>query len=117
MIDHRNVLRFDVSEAADDAFADAAARAADRCLSAALMTAGDVDAIVAAPAHPRYRAALAARLAVAPDRITVSDDTRLHTVSLVAALSDAVRVARPGAQLLLVAAGAGVTAGATLYRV
>ena len=117
LIDHRNVLRFDVSESADEAFADAAARAAGQCLRAASITAEDLDAIVAAPAHAQYRAALAARLDVGPDRITVADDTGLHTVSLVAALSDALSRARPGAQLLLAAAGAGVTAGATLYRV
>ncbi|UUO02701.1 3-oxoacyl-ACP synthase [Mycolicibacterium novocastrense] len=117
MIDHRNVLRFDVSEAADEAFADAAARAAENCLNASSITVDDVEVIVAAPAHPAYRGALATKLNVEPERITVSDDARLHTVSLVAALSDALRVARPGARLLLVAAGAGVTAGATLYRV
>ncbi|KUI09175.1 3-oxoacyl-ACP synthase [Mycolicibacterium acapulense] len=117
MIDRRNVLRFDVSETADEALADAAARAAEHCLSASSMTVDDVDAIVAAPAHAPYRTALAARLNVEPERITVSGDTRLHTVSLVAALSDALRVVRPGAQLLLVAAGAGVSAGASLYQV
>ena len=62
------------------------------------------------------RAALAAGLGVGTERIVIADDKRLHTVSLVAALSTARATVRPGATILLVAAGAGVTAGAALYR-
>ncbi len=117
LVDHRNVLRFDVSADANDAFAEAAARAADRCLAASSLRFDDIDAIVAAPAAPDYRAALAAKLGVSPERITVAGEKRTHTVSLASALRDAIRRAQPGALLMLVAAGAGVTAGAALYRV
>jgi 3-oxoacyl-[acyl-carrier-protein] synthase-3 len=40
----------------------------------------------------------------------------MHTASLVAALRSAAEELPPGARVLLVAAGAGVTAGAALYR-
>ena len=116
LVDHRNVLRFDVSAGADDTFAEAAARAVDRCLTASSLRIEDVDAIVAAPAAPGYRAALAAKLGVSPERITVADDERTHTVSLASAFANASRDARAGARLLIVAAGAGVTAGAAMYR-
>ncbi|MDX1886021.1 3-oxoacyl-[acyl-carrier-protein] synthase III C-terminal domain-containing protein [Mycolicibacterium sp. 120270] len=116
MVDHRNILRVERSAEADDAFAEVATRAANRCLNAASMTVADIDAVVAAPAWPRYRAALAHGLGLGTEKIIVADDGRLHTVSLVAALSTAQANLRPGAQVLLVAAGAGVTAGAALYR-
>jgi 3-oxoacyl-[acyl-carrier-protein] synthase-3 len=116
MADHRNILRVERSAEADDAFAEVATRAANRCLDAASMTVAGVDAVVTAPAWPGYRAALAAGLGVGTERIVIADDKRLHTVSLVAALSTARATVRPGATILLVAAGAGVTAGAALYR-
>ncbi len=116
LVDHRNVLRIDRSAEADDAFAEVATRAADRCLAAASMTVDEVDAVIAAPAWPRYRTTLAAGLGVAEERIIVADDERLHTASLVAALATARATVAPDAQLLLVAAGAGVTACAALYR-
>ncbi|GFG50303.1 3-oxoacyl-ACP synthase [Mycolicibacterium agri] len=117
MVDHRNVLRVFNDDSADEAFAEAAARAAGDCLNASSLSVADIDAIVAAPARTRYRAALAAKLNVPQDRVTVADDERMHTASLVAALARVRSEARPGARLLVVAAGAGVTAGAALYRV
>lgn len=72
--------------------------------------------IVASPARPGYRAALAAKLGIPVERITVADDERMHTASLVSALSGAAEELSPGARILLVAVGAGVTAGAALYR-
>lgn len=116
LVDHRNVLRFDVSAGADDAFAEAAARAAEKCLAASSLRIDDIDAIVTAPAAPGYRSALATRLGVSPERITVADDERTHTVSLVSAFANASQDALHGARLLIVAAGAGVTAGAAVYR-
>ena len=72
--------------------------------------------IVASPARQGYRAALAAKLAIPVERITVADDESMHTASLVSALSVAAEELSPGARILIVAAGAGVTAGAALYR-
>ncbi len=116
LVDHRNVLRFDVSAGADDTFAEAAAQVAERCLTASSLRIEDVDAIVAAPAAPGYRAALATRLNVSPERIAIADDERMHTVSLASAFADASQRTPSGEQILMVAAGAGVTAGAALYR-
>jgi 3-oxoacyl-[acyl-carrier-protein] synthase-3 len=114
--DSHNVLRFESSAAMDEQFATAAAEAAVRCLHDASLELPDVDAIVAAPARPEYRAALAARLGVPEGRITVAADARMHTAALVAAIHDGAEPLPPGARVLLIAAGAGVTAGAALYR-
>jgi 3-oxoacyl-[acyl-carrier-protein] synthase-3 len=50
------------------------------------------------------------------ERIVVADDENMHTASLVAALLDVAEELSPGARVLLIAASAGVTAGAALYR-
>jgi 3-oxoacyl-[acyl-carrier-protein] synthase-3 len=114
--DSRNVLRFDTSADVDERFAAAGAEAARRCLTAAALELSDADAIVAAPARDGYRTALAAHLGVPVSRITVAGDERMHTAALIAALHDGARHLPPGSRVLLVAAGAGVTAGAALYR-
>ncbi len=113
--DH-NVLRIEESESTDKRFADAAADAVDRCLRDAGATLSDVDAIVAAPARPGYRAALAERLGVPVNRIAVADDEHMHTAALVSALRTGSDGLPAGSQVLIVAAGGGVTAGAALYR-
>ncbi|HXA10796.1 MAG TPA: 3-oxoacyl-[acyl-carrier-protein] synthase III C-terminal domain-containing protein [Mycobacterium sp.] len=114
--DARNVLRFSGSAAMDEQFAAASAQVARSCLQEASLGLSDVDFIVAAPARHGYRAALAAQLAVPVERIIVAQDESMHTASLVAALRSAAEELPPGARVLLVAAGAGVTAGAALYR-
>ncbi|MDT5206274.1 MAG: 3-oxoacyl-[acyl-carrier-protein] synthase [Mycobacterium sp.] len=114
--DTRNVLRFERSAAMDEQFAAAGAQAARSCLLEASLGLMDVDVIVAAPARHGYRAALAAQLAVPEERITVADDETMHTASLAAALRSATEELPPGARVLLIAAGAGVTAGAALYH-
>jgi 3-oxoacyl-[acyl-carrier-protein] synthase-3 len=114
--DARNVLRFSKSAAMDERFAEAGAQVAQSCLQEASLGLSDVDMIVASPARHGYRAALAAKLAIPVERITVADDESMHTASLVSALSSAAEKLSPGARILLVAAGAGVTAGAALYR-
>ncbi len=116
MVDHRNILRFAVSPDADEHFADAAARAVSRCLREADLRLEDVGAIVAAPARHGFRAALAAKLGVPQERITVGDDDQMHTTALASALNRVTKAASDGEVVLLVAAGAGVTAGAALYR-
>jgi 3-oxoacyl-[acyl-carrier-protein] synthase-3 len=94
-----------------------AAHAVERCLSESHRTIDDIDAIAAAPAQPRFRTALASQLGVSQDLITISNDEHMHTASLASSLNDAATKVASGGQLLLVAAGAGVTAGAALYRV
>jgi 3-oxoacyl-[acyl-carrier-protein] synthase-3 len=111
-----NVLRFSRSAALDEQFAAAGAQVAHSCLEEASLGLSDVDIIVAAPAGHGYRAALAAKLAVPVERIVVADDESMHTASLVAALRGAAEELSPGARVLLIAASAGVTAGAALYR-
>lgn len=114
--DARNVLRFSGSATMDEQFAAAGAHVARNCLQEASLGLSDVDIIVAAPARHAYRAALATQLAVPVERITVADDESMHTASLVAALRRAAEELPPGARVLLIAAGAGVTAGAALYH-
>jgi 3-oxoacyl-[acyl-carrier-protein] synthase-3 len=114
--DSRNVLRFNQSAAMDEQFAAAAAQAARACLDAHSVQLSDIDLVVAAPARPGYRAALSSRLGVPVDQITVADDKRMHTAALAAAFDGQVERLPAGTQLLFVVAGAGVTAGAALYR-
>ena len=114
--DSRNVLRFSQSAAMDEQFAAAAAEAARACLDAHSVQLSDIDLVVAAPARPGYRAALGSRLGIPVDQITVADDERIHTAALAAAFGGQVERLPVGAQVLLVVAGAGVTAGAALYR-
>ena len=114
--DARNVLRFNQSAAMDEQFAAAAAEAVRACLDAHSVRLSDVDMIVAAPARPGYRAALSSRLGVESGQISIADDPDMHTAALAAALGRQAERLAAGAQILLVAAGAGVTAGAALYR-
>lgn len=116
LIDHHNVLRFAAADDKDERFAAAAARAVESCLRDAALTLDEVDAIVAAPADSEFRAALAVRLGIPAARVTVAGDTRLHTASLAAAFDRAAGAVGPGGLILLVAAAAGITAGAGLYR-
>ncbi len=114
--DARNVLRFNQSAAMDERFAAVAAKTVYACLDAHSMRLSDVHAIIAAPARHGYRAALASQLWVPLERITVADDARMHTAALAAAFEGQLELLPAGAQVLIVAAGAGVTAGAALYR-
>ena len=116
LVDGRNVLRFIESDTVDSQFAAAASRAIDECLREAELELDDIDAIIAAPNRFRFRAELATRLGVSEDRIIVSDNN-VHTASMAAAFVQAENRVRPGDRLLLIAAGAGIVAGAALYRV
>lgn len=110
-----NVLRFSESEAKDREFAAAGAEAAGRCIAESSLGFPDIDAVVAAPASRGYRAALADELGIPVERIKVAADPRIHTASLAAALHDDGTLLRPGARVLFIAAGAGITASAALY--
>jgi 3-oxoacyl-[acyl-carrier-protein] synthase III len=114
--DARNVLRFHQSAAMDERFAAAGAEAVRACLDAQSAGLEDIDLIVAAPARPGYRAALSHLLGVPVEKIRVADDHRMHTAALAAALQPEAEKLAAGARVLFVAAGAGVTAGAALYR-
>ncbi len=116
LLDGHNVLRFAESENSDKLFAAAGAQAAEACLQASALTLDDIDAVVAAPARSGFRAALSACLGLPETHIIVAEDRRTHTVSLAAAFDRASDQIRPGSRVLLVAAGAGITAGAALYR-
>jgi 3-oxoacyl-[acyl-carrier-protein] synthase III len=114
--DARNVLRFRESADLDERLAATAAQAARKCLSDSGLTLLDIDVIIAAPARHGYRGALARHLDVPPERIVVADDEEMHTASLAAAMQQALGPLTAGARAMVVAAGAGITAGAALYR-
>ncbi len=114
--DARNVLRFSESADLDEQFAASAAEAARACLDAHSVGLPDIDMIVAAPPRPGFRAALSDRLGVPFDQIAVADDQGMHTAALAAAFEGQVERLPAGTRVLFVAAGAGVTAGAALYR-
>lgn len=111
--DNRNVLRFFASPDLDERLAEAAARAARKCLADGP---SDVDLVIAAPARAGFRAALARRLDVPAERVVVADDERAHTASLAAAIERVLGRPPDRSRVLMVAAGAGITAGAALYR-
>ncbi|MEB3981528.1 3-oxoacyl-ACP synthase [Mycobacterium sp. 663a-19] len=114
--DARNVLRFNQSAAMDERFAAAAAQAVRACLDAQSVRLADIDLIVAAPARPEFRAALSRLLDVPVEKVCVADDQRMHTAALAAAYEREADRLPEGARVLIVAAGAGVTAGAALYN-
>jgi 3-oxoacyl-[acyl-carrier-protein] synthase III len=114
--DARNVLRFNQSAAIDEHFAAAAAGAVRACLDAQSARLEDIDLIVAAPARRGYRAGLSHLLGVPVEKIRVADDDRTHTAALAAALQPEIEKLPAGGRVLFVAAGAGVTAGAAVYR-
>ncbi len=116
MVDQRNVLQTHESPTAGRDFALTAARAAQRCLTESGTGIDEIASIVAAPAGPAFRAELAALLDVPIERITVADDEHMHTAALAAALGQAVDATPTGSLVMIVAAGAGVTAGAALYQ-
>jgi 3-oxoacyl-[acyl-carrier-protein] synthase-3 len=114
--DARNVLHIHESPELDRRLAIVAVRAALRCLDESSVALADIDAVIASPARRGFRNALAAHLDMPVDRIVVADDEKTHTASLVASLDRALNHLPIGARVMLVAAGAGITAGAALYR-
>lgn len=114
--DYRNVLRITESTDMDARFAASAARAARDCLDARGVALSAVDMIVAAPARLGFQTELSESLKVSAERVLIADDERMHTAALAASFGQHVNRPATGTQVLLVAAGAGVTAGAALYR-
>ncbi len=114
--DNGNILRFNESDSLDNDYAAAGYEAATTCLRQAELDLAQVDSIVAAPAYPGFRSALATKLGVPASRVTVADDEHTHTASLIAGMARTERRHGAGATTMLVAVGAGVTAGAALYN-
>lgn len=112
----RNVLRVRERGVTDERFAVAAAQAAIRCIDAAALDIAEIAAIAVAPARDQFRSLLAEHLTIPEATIFTADDEHSHTAALAGAFERAVRVVGPGDRILMVAAGAGVTAGAALYR-
>jgi 3-oxoacyl-[acyl-carrier-protein] synthase III len=116
-LDHgRNVLHIDTAASADQQFAAAAAKVASECLQQAGIGIWAVDLIVAAPAHAAFRTALAGHLGVSEVRIAATRDHDIHTAALGVGLDEHLGNKPSGRTILFVAAGAGITAGAVLYR-
>lgn len=115
----RNRLEIVASEHLDESYAAAGSKVALECLDSASIDLAAVDLVLAAPGRAGFRAGLAAHLNVPVERVAVAGDERVHTAALIAAIHDARLDARlgPGSTVLVVAVGAGVTAGAALYRV
>jgi 3-oxoacyl-[acyl-carrier-protein] synthase III len=112
----RNVLRFRESTEMATELAAAGAQAARDCLDEAALDLSDIPVIISAPPDRRFRVELAARLGVPVGRVAVATDKRMHTASLMAALERETERMPAGTPVLLVAAGAGIVAGAALYR-
>jgi 3-oxoacyl-[acyl-carrier-protein] synthase III len=117
--DGHNRLDIEASDLMDDLFAAAAVKVASECLDRASVDPAEVDLVLAAPARAGIRKALASHLGVPLDRVADADDERIHTAALIGAVHAAMFGSRlrPGSTVLIVAVGAGVTAGAVLYRV
>jgi 3-oxoacyl-[acyl-carrier-protein] synthase III len=113
----RNVLRFRKSAAMPTELAVAAAEAVRGCCDEQGLNLSDIPIIIAAPPDRQYCAELAAKLGFPVERIVVATDERMHTASLVAALKSEIETVPPGTPVMLVAAGAGIVAGAAVYRV
>jgi 3-oxoacyl-[acyl-carrier-protein] synthase III len=112
----RNVLRFHESTEIAAELAAAGAQAARDCLDTSPLDLSDIPVIIGAPPDRRFRVELAARLGVPVERVAVAADERMHTASLMAALERETERLPAGTPVLLVAAGAGIVAGAALYR-
>jgi 3-oxoacyl-[acyl-carrier-protein] synthase-3 len=95
-----------------------AGKAVGRLLADHGLVAGDVDLVLAAPAAPAFVAALPWTLDVAAERIVATSRARAHTASLFLAWREAHDTGRLGRvqHVVVVAAGAGITAGAALLR-
>jgi 3-oxoacyl-[acyl-carrier-protein] synthase-3 len=113
----RNVLAIVQDPAFGERVGEVAAVDARDVLETHALSPNDVDLVVASPALPAFTKVLSAHLGVGEERILTAQQV-LHTVAFVAALDQAVRTGRMwrGDKVLFVCGGAGLTAGAALYR-
>jgi 3-oxoacyl-[acyl-carrier-protein] synthase-3 len=113
----RNVLRIEQDAAFGERAAAWAGKAAAALLADHDLRPDDIDLVVPAPLAPAFLDSLPAHLGVPGDRlVTVPGAGRVHTAALLVALRTAQaqgRLDRAG-RVLLVAAGAGLVAGAAL---
>ncbi|MEE6165989.1 3-oxoacyl-[acyl-carrier-protein] synthase III C-terminal domain-containing protein [Mycolicibacterium sp. 120322] len=116
LVNRRNVLRIGEGSMMDERFAAAAAQAVIQCVGAAALDMAEIAAIVVAPSRSRFCSLLAEHLMVPADVLIATGDENSHTAALAGAFACATRRIVPGKYVLMVAAGAGVTAGAALYR-
>lgn len=112
-----NRMRIDI----DPGYALRAAQVAAEPVGKALADAGldpaDIGVVIAAPGSPVFLAQLCGHTDLRPDRV-VAAAPEVHTASLLVALETATREGRMagGGPVLLVAAAAGIVAGASVYR-
>jgi 3-oxoacyl-[acyl-carrier-protein] synthase-3 len=112
-----NRLQVDIDPAFAEAAATVAAKAVDEVLADARLRVSDLDAVVVTPGSPAFVAGLADAVGIPGNRI-VAPPAEIHTAGLLAAFHDAREQGRlpAGATALLASAGAGITAGACIYR-
>lgn len=115
--DGRNVLMVEQSADYADKLAGAASQAVASLLDSESLKAEAVGSVLAAPDLPGMHARLAALTGIPADRF-VAASGQIHTVSAISLIEQAGRAGlmRGPGTVLLVGAGAGVTAGAALYR-
>jgi 3-oxoacyl-[acyl-carrier-protein] synthase-3 len=113
-----NRLRFDIDAAYLTEAAVLAAKAAAQVLAASGVSTLDLDAVVVAPGHDSFVATFLDILGVGSDCVVASADPTEHTASFLVALATASTGGRlaAGSTALFACAGAGITAGACLYR-
>jgi 3-oxoacyl-[acyl-carrier-protein] synthase-3 len=119
LVHGRNVLTIEESGGFAERAAAAAAKAGHEVLAAQQLRSDDVDLVVANLTQPGFVRSLCLDLGVSPERVVTPPSVyALHTAGLIGALETAFFDAPFAAAgtVLLVCAGAGITAGAALYR-
>ena len=117
--DGHNVLRVVEHPGFADRAAACAGKAAAGLLADLGLTPDDVDLVVANPLTDEFRHAFAGHLVVAPDLIVeVAGAAHVHTAALLTALNAGEEQGRlvDAHRVLLVSAGAGIVAGATVLQ-
>ena len=117
LVGHRNILAIEYQDVFAARAGGVAAKAAQEVLAEHQLLADGVELVVASPARPEFVGSLATGLGLPAERI-VTAGPELHTVAFIAALKEVIRTGALAATrtVLFVAAGAGITAGAALYR-
>ncbi len=114
-----NQLRIDEGPGFAEEAASCAVAVASRWLADNQLAPEDIDLVVANPLTPAFLDSLAAGIGIERDHVvSASAHTRVHTAGLAVALHEASSQGRlaGASKVLLVSAGAGVTAGAALLQ-
>jgi 3-oxoacyl-[acyl-carrier-protein] synthase-3 len=114
----RNRLCIDIDDSFYDRAGTLAAKIAGETLDGAGIRASELSVVVAAPANLEFVHAFAEHSGIEPARVVTAVASGWHTVAFVAALerADADGLLTNNGLALFVCAGAGITAGACLYR-